>query len=198
MDVVLASASPRRKELLSLIFDDYRVLPSRFDEDEVPDELPPADHVQHSALMKARDVAAANPHSLVIGADTIVVVDSRILGKPKDTTEAAEMLNMLGGRTHQVYSGIALIRNGVEKTAFESTDVTFRPLSPELIARYIATGEPMDKAGAYAIQGKGSVLIEGIKGCYFNVVGLPIYRLSRMLEDTGIEPLTMLSGPICP
>lgn len=196
MDVVLASASPRRRELLSLIFDGYRVVPSQFDEDSVPDEFAPADHVQHSALMKARDVAVANPQSLVIGSDTIVVVDSRILGKPEDEADAANMLAMLGGRTHQVYSGIALIKDGFERTAVESTDVTFRSLSDETISRYIATREPMDKAGAYAIQGVGSVLIESIAGCYFNVVGLPLHRLSRMLEDFGILPLTFkVSGP---
>lgn len=192
MDVILASASPRRRELLSLIFEHYRVIPSRFDEDEVPDDLPPAQHVHHSALMKARDVAAQHPDSLVIGADTIVVVDGRILGKPRDTSDAAGMLASLGGRTHQVYSGIAVIREGVEHTAVECTDVTFRPLSDEIVSRYIATGEPMDKAGAYAIQGRGSVLIESIEGCYFNVVGLPIYRLSTLLERFGIRPLAIM------
>ena len=189
MDVILASASPRRRELLALIFADFRVVPSRFDEDEVPDDLPPPQHVQHSALMKARDVAEQHPGSLIIGSDTIVVVDGAILGKPSDETDAARMLGMLSGRTHQVYSGIAVIMNGVERTAVECTDVTFTSLSSEIISRYVATGEPMDKAGAYAIQGKGSVLIEGRRGCYFNVVGLPVFRLSRLLEEFDVQPL---------
>jgi len=191
LDVILASASPRRRELLSLVFDEFRVIPSGFDEDGVPDDLAPADHVQHSALMKARDVAARHPDSLVIGADTIVVTGNRILGKPRDEADAAQMLKALSGRTHQVHSGIAVIKDGVEHTAVECTDVTFRPLSDKMISRYISTGEPMDKAGAYAIQGRGSVLIESINGCYFNVVGLPIYRLSRLLEEFGVAPLDL-------
>jgi len=188
-DVILASASPRRKELLCLLFDNFRVIPSEFDESKVPPELGPAEHVVYSSQMKARDVAAKYPDSLVIAADTVVVVDETILGKPADTKDAARMLRLLGGRVHQVYTGVSIVARGSERSGFECTDVTFRELDDDIIARYIATGEPMDKAGAYAIQGKGSVLIKGISGCYFNVVGLPIYFLSKLLEEFDIRPL---------
>lgn len=188
-DVILASASPRRRELLSLIFSDFRVIPSEFDEDSVPSHLAPPDYVLHSAIMKARDVAARFPESIIIGADTIVVIDEAILGKPRDTADAARMLRLLSGRTHRVYTGVAVMRGGIEHAAVECTEVTFRELSDEMICRYIASGEPMDKAGAYAIQGKGAVLISSISGCYPNVVGLPLYRLSLLLGKLGIEPL---------
>lgn len=189
MDVILASASPRRRELLSLILDSFRVVPSRFDEDEVPDDLPPPEHVRHSALMKALDIAGSHPDSVVIGSDTIVVVDSLILGKPVDAADAARMLRMLSGRTHQVYSGIAVVKGGAELTAVECTDVAFEPLTDDVIAGYVSTGEPADKAGAYAIQGRASGFIEKINGCYFNVVGLPVHRLSTLLRDLGVPQL---------
>lgn len=189
LDVVLASASPRRRELLSLIFARFRVIPSAFDESLVPAELAPPEHVLYSALMKARDVAASMPDSLVIGADTIVVIDEAILGKPSDTADAGRMLRKLSGRTHQVFTGVAVIRNGIERAEVECTEVTFTDLSDELMARYIASGEPMDKAGAYAIQGKGAVLIRSMSGCYPNVVGLPLFTLSRILTKFGVEPL---------
>jgi septum formation protein len=188
-DVILASASPRRKELLCLLFDKFRVVPSEFDESNVPPELGPTEHVVYSSQMKARDVAARYPDSLVIAADTVVVVDGTILGKPADTEDATRMLRLLGGRVHQVYTGVSIAARGAERNGFECTDVAFRELDDDIIARYIATGEPMDKAGAYAIQGKGSVLIKGISGCYFNVVGLPIYLLSKLLEEFDIRPL---------
>ena len=189
LDVILASASPRRRELLSLIFNDFRVLPSEFDESLVPAELGPADHVVYSATAKARDVASRFPGSIVVGADTIVVVDGAILGKPAEEQDAARMLAMLSGRTHEVYTGIAVILGDAERSGVECTEVTFRELSEEIIRRYIATGEPMDKAGAYAIQGKGAVLIRCISGCYPNVVGLPLYKLSTLLGEFGVEPL---------
>jgi septum formation protein len=189
LDVILASASPRRRELLSLIFSGFRVLPSSFEESLVPSELAPADHVVYSATAKARDVASRFPDSMVIGADTIVVVDSQILGKPTDEQDAARMLAMLSGRTHEVYTGVAVILGEVERTGVECTEVTFRELSEESIRRYVATGEPMDKAGAYAIQGKGALLIKCISGCYPNVVGLPLYKLSALLSEFGVEPL---------
>lgn len=166
------------------------MIPSDFDERDVPGDLPPAEHVVYSASVKAKELAAKYPESLVIGADTVVVVDDAILGKPTDAEDAARMLRMLGGRVHQVYTGIAVARDGMERSASESTNVRFRPLTDDLISRYIATGEPMDKAGAYAIQGRGSVLIESIEGCYFNVVGLPIHRLSVVLQEFGVAPLS--------
>lgn len=187
--IILASASPRRRELLSLIFEHFEVIPSEFDENDVPDELGPADHVVYSSLMKARDVAGRFTGSLVIGADTIVVVDEEILQKPLDGEDAARMLRRLSGRTHQVYTGVAVVRDGVETTGCECTDVTFRPLTEVMISRYVSSGEPMDKAGAYAIQGRGAVLVRSIRGCYSNVVGLPLHRISLLLEEFGIEPL---------
>ena len=189
-DVILASASPRRKELLALVFPSFRVIPSDFDESLVPPELDPSRHVVYCADMKAKDLARTYPESLVIAADTVVVIDGEILGKPADQRDAARMLRLLSAQTHQVYTGVAVARDGTLRSDFECTDVAFRDLSEQTIRRYIATGEPMDKAGAYAIQGKGSVLISGINGCYFNVVGLPLYTLSRLLEEFGVEPLT--------
>ncbi len=188
-DVILASESPRRRELLALIFNDFRVIPSQFDESEMPPDLKPADHVVQSALMKARDVAKAYPDSLVIGADTIVVVDGQILGKPENREDAARMLRMHSGRSHEVYTGVAVTRKGIERAGVECTEVNFAELGEEVINRYVDTGEPLDKAGAYAIQGKGVVLVESIRGCYPNVVGLPLARLSRMLKEFGVEPL---------
>jgi len=190
MSVILASASPRRRELLALIVEGYEVIPSEFDESLVPAQLGPSEHVAYSSLMKARDVASRHPNSLVIGADTVVSVDDAILGKPTNTGDAARMLRLLSGRAHQVYTGVATIGMGIELTGVECTDVIFRELDDETISRYIATGEPMDKAGAYAIQGRGAVLIRSISGCYSNVVGLPIYMLSTMLEEFGIRPLS--------
>lgn len=188
-DVILASASPRRRELLSLIYPNFTVIPSEFDESLVPPELAPARHVVYSAEMKAQDLMNKFPDSLVIAADTVVVVNNEIMGKPSDVEDAARMLRALSGRVHQVYTGVAVARGEVLRSAYESTDVEFRELSDEVVARYLATGEPMDKAGAYAIQGRASVLISGIRGCYFNVVGLPLHRLSVILEDFGVRPL---------
>jgi septum formation protein len=190
-DVILASASPRREELLGLIFQEFWVVPSEFDESKVPHDLSPDKLVMYSSLMKARDVAAKNPKTLVIGADTVVVADDTILGKPRDRADAARMLKLLSARTHQVYTGISVIFDGTERSAFECTDVTFSNLSDEVISRYVSSSEPMDKAGAYAIQGRGAVLIESICGCYFNVVGLPVHRLSMILQEIGFPPLSV-------
>ena len=187
--IILASASPRRRELLSLVFGSFSVIPSEFDESTVPSELAPAEHVVHSALMKARDIAARHTGALVIGADTVVVVDGNILGKPANSADAARMLKKFSGKTHQVYTGVAVVEGSMERSGAECTDVTFCELSQETISRYVATGEPLDKAGAYAIQGKGAVLIKCVRGCYPNVVGLPIYLLTVLLADFGIEVL---------
>lgn len=164
--------------------------PSSFNEELVPCELKPAEHAVYSAHQKAREVLTKHRDSLIIAADTIVVIDDQILGKPLNQDDAARMLRLLSGRTHQVYTGVAVACEETIRTDWECTDVTFRKISEELIWRYIATGEPMDKAGAYAIQGKASVFVKGIRGCFFNVVGLPIYKLSRLLEKMGYEPLT--------
>lgn len=189
LDVILASASPRRKELLSLIFGEFRVIPSDFDESTLSHIEDPARAVVHSSLEKGRYVASRFPGSLIVAADTVVVVDSAILGKPTDDSDAERMLRLLSGRTHQVYTGVTVAQNGIERSGYESTDVEFRELTDDVMSRYIATGEPMDKAGAYAIQGRGAVLIRGIRGCYFNVVGLPLHRLSEILEESGVPPL---------
>lgn len=191
--LILASASPRRKELLALICPHYEIIPSEFDESGMPDELSPAEHVELSACEKARDVAEEIDRGLVIGADTVVAIDEHILGKPADKADAARMLRLLSSRTHQVYTGVCVIevRDGkrTERREVERTDVRFRELTAPIIDRYVATGEPLDKAGAYAIQGYGSVLVRSIEGCFFNVVGLPVYRLSRVLEQFGVEVL---------
>lgn len=189
LDVILASASPRRRELLSLILREFRVIPSDFNESLVPAELAPPEHVLYSSLMKARDVGASFSNSLVIGADTIVVIDEAILGKPSDSADAARMLKMLSGRTHYVYTGIAVVQGGAERAEVECTAVSLRELTDDIISRYISSGEPMDKAGAYAIQGRGAVLIKSISGCYPNVVGLPLYALSKLLAEFGVEPI---------
>lgn len=194
--IILASASPRRRELLSLICPEFEVWPSDFDESGLSTGTPPAEYVQISASHKAQAVAKGLKDAIVIGADTIVVISGRILGKPVDEADAHDMLRLLSGKTHQVYTGISVIsaNNGEapEANGVESTDVAFRQLTDQMIERYIATREPMDKAGAYAIQGKGSVLIEKINGCFFNVVGLPVYRLSRLLEELGLEPFASM------
>jgi septum formation protein len=192
--VVLGSASPRREELLKLICPHFEIIPSRFDESTMPDTLSPAEHVVVSAREKARDVAAGVEGALVIGADTVVAIDEHILGKPENREDAMRMLKLLSGRTHQVYTGVHVVNTNPgawrEVGAFECTDVRFRKLSRSMIEKYVATGEPLDKAGAYAIQGRGSVLVQSISGCFFNVVGLPIYKLSLILEQFGVEALS--------
>lgn len=190
LDVILASASPRRNELLSLIFRSFSVIPSDFDEAVLSDINDPIEAVVKSSSGKAGDIAGKYPESLVIAADTVVAADQMILGKPRDTDDAARMLRMLSNKTHQVYTGVTVAKGDIQRSDFECTDVTFRELSEDIITRYISSGEPMDKAGAYAIQGVGAVLIRSIRGCYFNVVGLPIFKLSVILEDFGIQPLS--------
>lgn len=192
--LVLASASPRRKELLALLCPRFEVIPSQFDESDIGQELSPKEHVAVSAAEKAWDVALQVSEGIVIGSDTVVAIDDHILGKPVDVEDAKRMLRLLSGKTHQVYTGVHVVEvcSGGERRErgdTECTDVRFSMLTEEIIERYVATGEPLDKAGAYAIQGRGAVLIEGICGCYFNVVGLPIYRLRLILEDFGLEVL---------
>jgi len=186
-ELILASQSPRRKELLSLIVEEFKVVEGTFDESTVPNTLPPSQHVVYSAGMKASSVASIHPDAVVIGADTIVVLDDTIMGKPTDTDHARSMLASLSGRTHQVYTGLALIADGVKISAFECTDVVFTTLSHQMIDRYVSSGEPLDKAGAYGIQGIGCALIEKVNGCYFNVVGLPVHRLARLLAHFRVD-----------
>lgn len=179
-ELVLASRSPRRTEILKLAGIPHRVYPSSVEEKQM-DGLP-ADIVVHWAQKKAMNMASVFPDSPVLGADTMVFQDNVLLGKPSDAEQAFEMLSSLSGRWHTVYGGVALAWHSREIAfAFsESTRVKFRELSESEIKAYIATGEPMDKAGAYGIQGFGCVLVEKVEGCYFNVMGLPI---SRFLES---------------
>lgn len=188
--IILASASPRRRELLQQIGLTFEVIPAGVVESGRSTADPVA-LVRELARDKALDVAQQVEDGLVLGADTIVVSDTRVLGKPADAGEAAEMLRLLSGRVHQVITGVTVVdcRAGQAAhvdVAHAVTDVHFLPWSDADIAAYIATGEPMDKAGAYAIQGYASVLIDRIDGCYFNVVGLPLSLVARLLRSRGV------------
>ncbi len=191
MRIILASQSPRRRELLERmgIFA-FEVIPAR-GEEVVHPGLAPARLVEELSRQKCDEVAAAHPEALVIAADTVVSIDGRILGKPRSPAAAAEMLCVLSGREHIVYSGLTVRCGGQAFTEHEATSVRFRTLSAGEIERYVGTGEPMDKAGAYGIQGYGSVLVEGISGDYYNVVGLPVCRLARLLARFGVDPLAL-------
>jgi len=191
VDIVLASGSPRRAELLQQIKLPFTIQVSDIDENNVERDEPKK-WVKQLALAKARNVAQKlKQRSLVIGADTIVVRKNKILGKPQNTQEAIKMLEFLSGSTHQVMTGIALVDalTGKTLTDLEITVVKFRKLDQKEIRAYVAGGEPMDKAGAYGIQGLGALFVEGISGCYFNVVGLPLNRLAQNLKHFGIEIL---------
>jgi septum formation protein len=184
--VVLASGSPRRRELLRMIGIAHEVMPADIDESYFPGEPPPA-HAERLAREKGRVMAERHPDALVISADTIVVIDGEVLGKPRDVAEAARMLRALSGRTHVVFTAIAVARHGRVESAVEAVAVTFRDLSDSEIAAYIATGEPMDKAGSYGIQGYGATIVDRIDGDYFAVMGLPLRRLVALLERFGIH-----------
>jgi septum formation protein len=190
MTLVLASASPRRSELLRNAGISFVVEPAHVPEQPLPNERPLV-YAQRLACDKARAVFARHPDAVVLGADTIVVADEHLLEKPRDAEDAARMLRLLSGRAHQVVTGVCLMSAGFVQTEAEITEVRFSSLSESEIANYVATGEPMDKAGAYAIQGVASRWVERIDGCYFNVVGLPVphvYRMLRRLEaETGIR-----------
>lgn len=186
--LILASQSPRREALLRQVGLNFEIMPS--DVEEVfPAGEPPAATAEMLALVKAQQVASQRTEGLVIGADTVVVVDGQILGKPAGPDEAKEMLRLLSGREHQVITGVAVVdaATGRARSDGVATSVRFAPLSEEAIARYVATGEPLDKAGAYAIQGFGALLIEGLCGCYYNVVGLPLRRLAELLGEFGYD-----------
>jgi septum formation protein len=181
MPLILASASPRRSELLRNANIAFTVQPAHVLEEPLPNERP-LDYAQRLARDKARTIFARHPNDAVLGADTVVVVDAHLLEKPTDERDAERMLQLLSGRTHQVITGIFLVAPGFAQAATEVTQVRFSPLSKVEIAEYVRTGEPMDKAGAYAIQGIASRWVERIDGCYFNVVGLPVPRVYRMLR----------------
>ena len=177
---ILASGSPRRKELLSLIIPEYEVLVSGCEE-FVPEGTPAEKVPAILAEQKALAVAKLRPEDTVIGSDTVVVLGGEIFGKPNDETHAHSMLRSLSGKKHFVYTGVAVAEKGSVRSFVQKTEVEFYELSDETIEKYIATGEPMDKAGAYGIQGKGSVLVKGITGDYFNVMGLPVAETARFL-----------------
>jgi len=186
MAVILASQSPRRRELLTLMGLDFIIRPAVGEEVADP-ALTPAQLVEELSRQKAAEVAlTADADDLIIAADTVVAVDGKILGKPHTPEAAADMLSMLSGRVNTVYTGVTVRRGSEVVTEHEATPVQFRTLPPEEIANYVATGEPMDKAGAYGIQGRGALLVEGLNGDFFNVMGLPVLRLSRMLQVFGV------------
>ncbi len=186
MRFILASASPRRKELLGLLVKDFEVIESNTDENIHIKNAP--QHCMRLSFLKASDVAArAGSEAVVIGADTVVCLKGRIMGKPADENQAVEMLKSLSGRRHFVYTGVTAIdtKSGAHVTQFEKTAVTFGNMTDAEIWDYIRTGEPMDKAGAYGIQGQAGKYIRKIDGCYFNVVGLPVHLLYTMLKSLG-------------
>ncbi len=201
--LILASASPRRKEILESLGVEFEVRhPEGIDEDlllgggfvprtklESEDKL--ISRVERLATLKAYSVAQQMPKSLVLGADTVVEIEGVVLGKPPDESTAAEMIEMLSGKTHHVFTSLALVNisEGIEISGTEKTAVTFNPLSGSKIRRYIELDMPFDKAGSYAIQGIGSLLVRRINGCYFNVVGLPVSLFERMMSDIGIALL---------
>ncbi|MDS1029397.1 Maf family protein [Bacillota bacterium LX-D] len=187
-NIVLASSSPRRKELLEVLGLNFQISTSAVDE-SIGEGLSPSQAVECLALKKAQAVAPKYPRSLIIGADTVVALDNLLLGKPKDDDDALAMLLKLQNRRHQVYSGVALVNTstGEYSKAHEVTNVEFRPIGKEEALRYIKTREPEGKAGAYAIQGYGSIFVKRIEGDYFNVVGLPLFLLSRLFKNYGVE-----------
>jgi len=191
MQIILASTSPRRKMLLEQLGLQFTVMPSMAAE-EIDPQLSPQELVVQLSYQKARAVADKFPGGyLVIGADTIVVLDNQILGKPKDPEEVEETLTRLSGKSHQVMTGVTVIRTKDQmiRKHCEVTQVKFRPLGKEEIVNYIQSKEPLDKAGAYGIQGKGAIFVEKIEGCYFNVVGLPLQKLTSILSDLGLRVL---------
>lgn len=189
MNIILASNSPRRKEILKQLNLNFEVIPSSFEELSL--DMEPKTLVEHFAYMKAKDVYERHtdirkPDTYILGSDTIVY-NGRIMGKPKDDEDAYQMLKELSGREHMVISGISIIKaaTGQSLTRNEITRVFFRNLSDREIWNYIVNGEPKDKAGSYAIQGIGSLFVKEIKGCYFNVVGLPVQKFNEIMNEFG-------------
>ena len=185
MKLILASQSPRRRDLLGLLRVPFTVLPADIDEKMDP-ALPARQEVARVSRMKA-EATPRSPGDVVIAADTIVVLEDRVLGKPADRQEAITMLRALSGRDHQVMTGLAVLRDDRTLVCTEITDVHFRPLTEAEILRYVDTGELMDKAGAYGIQGYAAPFVESIRGDYYNVMGLPVCRLWQMLRQLAPE-----------
>ena len=183
--IILASGSPRRKELLSYIVNEFTIIPSNLEEIAYGT---PRQQTLQLAKDKAMDIAKSHPDAVVIGADTLVAIGDKVLGKPKDKQDAASMLSSLSGKTHEVYTGVAVICGGNVLTECVVTEVTFDVMTDEEVSSYIETGEPMDKAGAYGIQGLSGKFISGISGDYFNVMGLPQNTLYKMLKSIDMLP----------
>ncbi len=194
--LILASQSPRREALLRQVGLAFEVVPSEAEE-RLLQGVPPEVAAETLAVGKALQVASQRTEGLVIGADTVVVVDGQALGKPAGADDARAMLRLLSGREHQVITGVAVVdaATGRVRSDRVTTIVRFAPLSERVISRYVATGEPLDKAGAYAIQGYGALLIEGVHGCYYNVVGLPLRRLAELLGEFGYDAFEMRATP---
>jgi septum formation protein len=186
LSVVLASASPRRRDLLDLIGIRHTVSPADVDESLHVGELPEA-YAERLARAKAETLVASNPEALIIGADTIVVIDDVVLGKPQDAGDAERMLGILSGRSHTVMTAVAVNYKGKTVSTVEIVDVTFRPLSDDEIRSYVQTGEPMDKAGAYGIQGFGATIVRRIDGDYFAVMGLSLVKLVALMAELGVS-----------
>lgn len=184
MHLILASQSPRRQELLKLVGLTYTIAVSDVQE-TVPAGITPEALVEHLALEKARAVQPRYPEDCIIGADTIVLIDGVIIGKPRDDADAIRILNALQGRVHWVYTGVAVLTPQREDVRHEITKVTFAPMTREEINWYVSTGEPRDKAGAYGVQGLGAVFVTRVEGNYFNVVGMPLPLLYQMLKKAG-------------
>ena len=185
--LVLASGSPRRKELLEQMNLNFDIIVSRFEE-HLSLSVPPSELVKQLATGKANEVFMSVPDAVVIGADTVVTLDHDVLGKPESREHARQMLNALSGRTHIVYSGVAILSNEEKITFYEATEVSFWELTDQDIENYLDTGEPYDKAGGYGIQGFGAAFVKRIHGDYYSVVGLPISRTLRELAAFGIVP----------
>jgi septum formation protein len=184
--LILASASPRRQHLLEQLGLPFTVVAADIDERPRPTEAPRA-YVKRMASAKAQQIALRHPEAFVLGADTLVTIDAAILGKPRDTAHARAMLQQLSGRVHSVMTGVALLQHSTQRTLYDivSTRVHFRVLTPDDIDTYLATDEPFDKAGAYAIQGAGGAFVICVEGCYTNVVGLPLQRTAALLREVG-------------
>ena len=189
MRIILASASPSRRELLeSLNISNLEIIPAHKAEEADP-KAGPVELVRELARSKATEVAENNPDAVVIGADTVVSVDGTILGKPVSESDAGRILTILSGRAHEVYTGVCVIKNGAAQSFVERTKVHFRELTRDEINAYIESGEPLDKAGAYGIQGLGRLFVSGIEGDFFNVMGLPVCRLYLILKALGVNLL---------
>lgn len=192
MEIILASGSPRRKELLgNMGIRNFQIVKPNFEEEGVHAPSPGALVEALSAGKAAAAAALSDPDALIIAADTVVALDNMVLGKPANRADAVSMLTALSGKRHQVYTGVTVRRGNQVVTQHEVTAVTFRSLSPSEIEDYVSTKEPMDKAGSYGIQGFGSLLVEGIDGDYFNVMGLPVCRLGLILKQFGIDCLAL-------